>query len=194
MDPNEPKYELTNRCTARSKQSGVRCKKQAIPGGNVCVIHGGKSPLTREAARRRLIALIDPILATLEGTMLKEAKSRSERVAALEKRIAELKRVIAERAVDPIMAGVAGGTTGHLAHTVKSVGSGPLAQVVDEYEVDTGLLCELRKHEEQLRVELTEFGTSYRDLLDRSGLVAKQKIEVEDVTGKRLIGVPDSDF
>ena len=30
-------------CTARSKQSGEQCKKDAIPGRAVCHIHGGKS-------------------------------------------------------------------------------------------------------------------------------------------------------
>lgn len=30
-------------CTAKSKQSGQRCKRHATPGMNVCVIHGGKS-------------------------------------------------------------------------------------------------------------------------------------------------------
>lgn len=31
-------------CTAKSKRSGERCKKDAMHGGNVCHIHGGKSP------------------------------------------------------------------------------------------------------------------------------------------------------
>lgn len=30
-------------CTAKSKQSGTRCKKNAVPGREVCEIHGGKS-------------------------------------------------------------------------------------------------------------------------------------------------------
>ena len=30
-------------CTAKSKQSGERCKRHAVPGRNVCNIHGGKS-------------------------------------------------------------------------------------------------------------------------------------------------------
>lgn len=30
-------------CKAKSKQSGQRCKKDAVDGGNVCHIHGGKS-------------------------------------------------------------------------------------------------------------------------------------------------------
>ncbi len=32
------------RCTAKSKQSGERCKRHAVPGRNVCAIHGGKTP------------------------------------------------------------------------------------------------------------------------------------------------------
>lgn len=31
-------------CTAKSKQSGDRCKRHASPGHNVCHIHGGKTP------------------------------------------------------------------------------------------------------------------------------------------------------
>lgn len=31
-------------CTAKSKQSGQRCKRYAVPGKTVCVMHGGKSP------------------------------------------------------------------------------------------------------------------------------------------------------
>lgn len=30
-------------CTAKSKQSGEQCKRHAVPGKQVCVIHGGKS-------------------------------------------------------------------------------------------------------------------------------------------------------
>lgn len=30
-------------CEAKSKQSGQRCKRHAVPGKRVCVIHGGKS-------------------------------------------------------------------------------------------------------------------------------------------------------
>lgn len=40
-------------CTARSKQSGERCKRAPIPGGTVCVMHGGKSPVVAAAAARR---------------------------------------------------------------------------------------------------------------------------------------------
>lgn len=44
------------RCTAKSKSTGDRCKRQAIAGGTVCRTHGGKAPQVAEAARRRLMA------------------------------------------------------------------------------------------------------------------------------------------
>ena len=34
----------TPRCTACSKTTGKRCEYFAIPGGSVCIVHGGASP------------------------------------------------------------------------------------------------------------------------------------------------------
>lgn len=44
------------RCKARSKKSGDRCRRYAIPGGSVCAMHGGSAPQVRAAAERRLEA------------------------------------------------------------------------------------------------------------------------------------------
>lgn len=53
------------RCTAKSKQSGERCKRAATPGANVCAIHGGKTPAVVAAAERRLkVAAAERVLAT----------------------------------------------------------------------------------------------------------------------------------
>jgi hypothetical protein len=41
-------------CTAKSKTSGNRCRRYAIPGGNVCAVHGGSAGHVRAAAARRL--------------------------------------------------------------------------------------------------------------------------------------------
>lgn len=41
------------KCTARSKQSGQRCKRWPVPGGTVCVSHGGKAPQVQAAAEQR---------------------------------------------------------------------------------------------------------------------------------------------
>src|SRR4051794_28146681 len=43
------------RCRATAR-SGRRCKRAAIPGGRVCVMHGGATPAVRAAAERRLAA------------------------------------------------------------------------------------------------------------------------------------------
>ena len=57
-DPMDaPDLMDTPRCTATSKQSGVRCKRRPIPGGLVCVIHGGAAPQVQAAAQARLLAL-----------------------------------------------------------------------------------------------------------------------------------------
>lgn len=42
------------RCVAIAKGSGQRCKRRPIPGGRVCVMHGGAAPAVRAAAQQRL--------------------------------------------------------------------------------------------------------------------------------------------
>lgn len=44
----------TPQCIATAKGSGERCKRCPIPGGTVCVKHGGGAPHVRAAAARRL--------------------------------------------------------------------------------------------------------------------------------------------
>lgn len=44
----------TPRCAATAKGSGEQCKRRPIPGGTVCVKHGGGAPAVRAAADRRL--------------------------------------------------------------------------------------------------------------------------------------------
>lgn len=85
------------------------------------------------------------------------------RVAALQDRHDRMVRVISERAADPKMATVPGGTTGLLVHNVKSIGAGPTAEKVDLYEVDTGLLKEMREHEKQAAQELGQW-TEHSDV------------------------------
>jgi hypothetical protein len=42
------------RCTATAKSTRQRCRRAAVPGGTVCVKHGGGSPRARAAAARRV--------------------------------------------------------------------------------------------------------------------------------------------
>lgn len=53
---NDPLSGL--RCQGTSKQSGARCKRRPIPGGTVCVMHGGKTPSVQARARQRLEDLL----------------------------------------------------------------------------------------------------------------------------------------
>lgn len=42
------------RCTAKAKSTGEQCKRRPIPGGSVCVKHGGRAPQVQAAAHARL--------------------------------------------------------------------------------------------------------------------------------------------
>jgi hypothetical protein len=53
-------------CKATNRQ-GNRCGRYAIPGGAVCVLHGGSAPQVREAARRRMLAFAPQALRVLES-------------------------------------------------------------------------------------------------------------------------------
>lgn len=67
------------RCQGSSKQSGERCRRRPIPGGFVCVMHGGKAPTVREKARQRIESLLPLGLRRL-GQL---AKQKSEPGVAL---------------------------------------------------------------------------------------------------------------
>jgi hypothetical protein len=84
---------------------------------------------------------------------------KARRMRTYDERWRELQRVIAERAAAPEMQSVPGGKTGLLARRVKVVGGGENAREVEEYEVDTALLKELRELERQAAVEAGQWTT-----------------------------------
>ena len=89
-----------------------------------------------------------------EEIKAKGIASRQNRVDAQNDRWRRMQQVIDERAADESMSHVPGGSTGLLAHNVKGVGRGEDFQLIDIYEVDTGLLKELREHEKLTAEEL----------------------------------------
>lgn len=62
-------YPLRNRQCTGTRQDGERCQRAPIPGGTVCVMHGGATMATQMAARRRLLSLVDPSLEALEKAL-----------------------------------------------------------------------------------------------------------------------------
>jgi hypothetical protein len=85
-----------SQCTATAKSTGERCERDAISGGDVCIMHGGKAPQVRAAARRRLVrerlaagvaALLDDVSEDLAeshpGELILEAAHRAAGMARL---------------------------------------------------------------------------------------------------------------
>lgn len=68
MDGKRP-LEGSFQCTATSKRSGERCKRPARRGLTVCYMHGGNTPVARDAAERRLLALLDPAIDALHKAL-----------------------------------------------------------------------------------------------------------------------------
>ncbi|MHC5543152.1 hypothetical protein ACYOEI_33435, partial [Singulisphaera rosea] len=77
------------------------------------------------------------------------------RVDALHDRWLRMQTIIEERAADKEMDGVPGGKTGLIVRQTR--GSGPDAEPIDDYVVDTALLKELREHEKQAAQELGQW-------------------------------------
>jgi hypothetical protein len=62
---DRPAWNPARQCTGTNR-AGARCQRQPIPGGAVCVLHGGSIPAVQSAAKLRLIAMVEPILTTFE--------------------------------------------------------------------------------------------------------------------------------
>jgi len=69
-------------CRAKSKQSEKRCRKQAINGGTVCAMHGGKATQVKKKARERFNDLVDPAINLLAAVINNEKMPAASRVAA----------------------------------------------------------------------------------------------------------------
>lgn len=77
MSPDDLTFDGQPRCTARSKQSGERCRRARSPGTTVCATHGGKTPNTKRRARLRMLELVDPAIASIARVL---ATTQDDRV------------------------------------------------------------------------------------------------------------------
>lgn len=130
-------------------------------------------------------ARVVSILVDIRAAILQEGIAiRENRIKALNERHARMRQVIAERAEAPETLDVAGGRTGLIVHNVKGVGKGDDFQLIDLYEVDTGLLKELREHEKQAAQEVGQW-TEKREVLGKIKLEALDDEELEQL--ERLV-------
>jgi hypothetical protein len=104
--------------------------------------------LLRNANIRARVAQIPAELSV--GTIALEISSRNARVRALQDRWDRMRQVIEERAASPDFDKVPGGTTGLLCRDLR-------CKDTPVYKLDTGLLAELRAHEQQAAQELSQW-------------------------------------
>jgi transposase-like protein len=80
--------------------------------------------------------------------------NQAHRIKALNGRWNRMQQIIEARANHPDYADIPGGRTGLLVKTVKQIGSGDSARLVEEFALDVALLKELRAHEKQAAMEM----------------------------------------
>lgn len=80
-DPMDAPEPMGARCRAHNR-SGGQCRNRPIPGGTVCRMHGGGSPKVQNAAKMRLLTLIDPAISVLAAEMEKADSSADRQRAA----------------------------------------------------------------------------------------------------------------
>jgi hypothetical protein len=97
------------------------------------------------------------IAAALKKVADKGIREKANRIAWLDDREQRMQTVIRERSEDPTWREVPGWGTGLLVHRQRQIGGGRDAQIVDEFEVDTGLLSEMRATEQQAAKELGQW-------------------------------------
>jgi hypothetical protein len=118
--------------------------------------------LTRWKRQTAFTDLVTEIAAKLAAEIRgKGLVELSNRVDALNARWSRMHAVIDQRAADPTMT-APGSDTGLLTRTQKRIGSGDSVVTVEEYQVDTGLLKELREHEKQAAQELGQWSEKAR--------------------------------
>lgn len=113
----------------------------------------GRAPVTRQAVckfRQRHKAELTTVIAEVERQVTDYA------IANVVSRIrdAQLRRDLLARVQELRAAGGDGMETGIVAKQYKSIGSGPFAQVVEEFKVDTAFLAEWRANEDHVAVQL----------------------------------------
>jgi hypothetical protein len=131
--------------------------------------------LARWKDHPEFVAQVQQVVGQLERAALRLAiAQRRKRVARLNTDWLKLQQVRDERGTDPKMVGIPGGQTGLLVHRERAIGTGRNQTIIDEYEVDTGLLKALLDHEKQAAQELGQWS----DKLEHGGIPgAPMKVE-----------------
>jgi HAMP domain-containing protein len=130
---------------------GVSAAKAYTSAGySECGAKQSAARLLRNADVRSRVAHLQAELSA--GTISLEISSSNARVQALQDRWDRMRQVIEQRAASPDFVKVPGGTTGLLCRDLR-------CKDTPVYKLDTGLLAELRAHEQQAAQELSQWQT-----------------------------------
>jgi ParB-like chromosome segregation protein Spo0J len=140
--------------------------------------------ITRWMNEPEFSARVDAILDEFRRHIRRRGLAVVERrVESVNDRWRRLQTVVEERAANPEMVGIPGGTTGMIVRNLKGIGKGDDFQVVETYEVDTGLLRSMLDLERQAAQELGQW-------------TERQHVETRDLTAaeafdRRMAGFAD---
>lgn len=86
-EPNETpevRYDAQNRrlCGAKRKSDHEPCGAPAMAGQRVCRLHGGSTKNARNAAKLRLMDLVDPAITMLGRELVSKESSAKDRLSA----------------------------------------------------------------------------------------------------------------
>jgi hypothetical protein len=142
--------------SAKQKKAANLVSEDFMPDEQIAAEVGiTRQTLTRWKAERAFVARVAQISQAFADHAMKYGLARrAKRLALLNRNHDKLEQVIAERAADPQLANVPGGTTGLITRTLKGIGKGDDYQVVEVYEVDTPTLREMRAIYDQVAEEL----------------------------------------
>jgi hypothetical protein len=140
-------------------------------------------------------ARVQEVRAELAANLSRYRIARKDRrVAALQDRWDRQHRIIAERAENPEMQNVDGGSTGMMVRTLKVVGAGEFAQLVEEYGYDTGLDAAMRATEMQAAKESGQW-TEKSDIPSDGAAFPPAIVQIIELPAKkepRTLEPPDS--
>jgi AcrR family transcriptional regulator len=149
-----------------------------------------RTTITRWKRLSAFQAAVEQAREALEAVILQQGIARrAQRVRALNDRWERMQRLLAARAAAPAMRGVTGGQTGLLVRHVRGLGSGENFTAVEEYEVDVGLLRELREHEKQAAQELGQW-TEKHHHDGGPGVVVLAGVDLDLATGRKAADAP----
>jgi phage terminase small subunit len=152
-----------------------KCRRNATSAA----IEAGYSPKTAYSQGSRLLKTVEvqqAIQAWREEAKQTAITDMAHRLNVLDSIEAKLLDVMDARATQYAGSQVIGGETGLVVKRYKMVGAGESAMLVEEYEVDTGTIRELRAVHEQAAKEMGQWTEKH----DVSGSIVREFVLVPD--------------